>query len=90
MDKEKREKLLDLFQSKLDKPIRYYLDVCSRCGLCKDACFAYASVPKLEYIPVWRAEVVRKIYKRYFKLSGRLFPFWGEAKRSMRTHETTK
>ncbi len=78
MDKEKREKLLDLFQSKLDRPMRYYLDVCTRCGLCKDACFAYASVPKPEYTPVWRAEVVRKIYKRYFKLSGRLFPFWGE------------
>ena len=80
MDKEKKKKLLDLFQSKLDKSTLYSLEVCSRCGLCKDACFAYASVPKLEYIPSWRAEVVRKIYKRYFKLSGRLFPYWGEAK----------
>jgi Fe-S oxidoreductase len=79
VDKEKKKKLLDLFRSKLDKPTRYYLEVCSRCGLCKDACFAYASVPKLEYIPSWRAEVVRKIYKRYFKLSGRRFPYWGEA-----------
>jgi Fe-S oxidoreductase len=80
VDKEKKKKLLDLFQSKLDKPTLYSLEVCSRCGLCKDACFAYASVPKLEYIPSWRAEVVRKIYKRYFKLSGKLFPYWGEAK----------
>jgi Fe-S oxidoreductase len=80
VDKEKKKKLLDLFQSKLDKPTLYSLEVCSRCGLCKDACFAYASVPKLEHIPSWRAEVVRKIYKRYFKLSGRLFPYWGEAK----------
>jgi Fe-S oxidoreductase len=80
VDKEKKKKLLDLFRSKLDKPTLYSLEVCSRCGLCKDACFAYASVPKLEYIPSWRAEVVRKIYKRYFKLSGKLFPYWGEAK----------
>jgi Fe-S oxidoreductase len=79
VNKEKREKLLDLFRSKLDRPMRYYLDVCTRCGLCKDACFAYASVPKSEYTPVWRAEVLRKIYKRYFKLSGRLFPFWGDS-----------
>ena len=79
MDKEKKKKLLDLFRSKLDKPTQYYLEACSRCGLCKDACFAYASVPKVEYIPSWRAEVVRRIYKRYFKLSGRLFPYWGEA-----------
>jgi Fe-S oxidoreductase len=80
VDKEKKKKLLDLFRSKLDKPTLYSLEVCSRCGLCKDACFAYASVPKLEYIPSWRAEVVRKIYKRYFKWSGKFFPYWGEVK----------
>ena len=79
MEKEKREKLLDLFRSKLDRPMRYYLDVCTRCGICKDACFAYASVPKAEYTPVWRAEVVRKIYKRYFKWAGRFFPSWGKS-----------
>ncbi len=79
VDREKREKLLDLFRTKLDRPMRYYLDVCTRCGLCKDACFAYASVPKPEYTPAWRAEVVRKIYKRYFTLSGRLLPFLGKS-----------
>lgn len=79
MEKEKRKKLLDLFRSKLDRPMRYYLDICTRCGICKEACFAYASVPKVEYTPVWRAEVVRRIYKRYFKWSGKLFPFWGES-----------
>jgi len=80
MEKGKREKLLDLFRSKLDRPMRYYLDVCTRCGICKDACFAYASVPKVEYTPVWRAEVVRKIYKRYFTWAGKLLPFWGESR----------
>lgn len=79
MEKEKKEKLLDLFRSKMDRSMRYYLDVCTRCGICKDACFAYASVPKVEYTPVWRAEVVRKIYKRYFKWTGKLFPSWGES-----------
>jgi Fe-S oxidoreductase len=80
VDREKKKKMLDLFRSKLDRPMRYYLDACTRCGICSDACFAYASVPKPEYTPVWRAEVVRKIYKRYFQLSGRLFPFWGDSK----------
>lgn len=74
MDAEKKKKLLDLFRSKLDRPMRYYLDTCTRCGLCKDACHTYASVPKVEHSPSWRAEVLRKIYKRHFKLTGRLFP----------------
>lgn len=74
MDKEKRKKLLELFGSKLDRPMRYYLDTCTRCGLCNEACFAYASVPKVEYTPAWRAEILRKIYKRHFTIAGRLFP----------------
>ncbi|OGP67481.1 MAG: hypothetical protein A2169_12320 [Deltaproteobacteria bacterium RBG_13_47_9] len=77
MEEEKKKKLLGLFRSKLDRTTRAYLDVCTRCGICNDACFAYASVPKVEYTPVWRAEVVRKIYKRYFKRMGRVFPFLG-------------
>ncbi len=77
MDKEKKEKLLDLFKSKLDRTMKYYLDVCTRCGICKDACFAYASSKKTEYTPVWRAEVVRSIYKRYFKLISKIFPYFG-------------
>jgi Fe-S oxidoreductase len=78
MDKEKKKKLLDLFQSKLDRPMRYYLDTCTRCGLCKDACHTYASVPKVEHSPSWRAEVLRRIYKRNFTLTGKLFPKWVE------------
>ncbi len=54
--------------------MRYYLDTCTRCGLCNEACFAYASIPKVEYTPSWRAEILRKIYKRYFTVGGRLFP----------------
>jgi Fe-S oxidoreductase len=74
MEKEKKQKLLDLFRSKLDRPMRYYLDTCTRCGLCKDACHTYASVPKPEHSPSWRADVLRKIYKRHFTLGGRVFP----------------
>lgn len=77
LDKEKREKLLNLFKSKLDRTMKYYLDVCTRCRICKDACFAYASSEKPEYTPVWRAEVVRRIYKRYSKFIGKIFPFLG-------------
>jgi Fe-S oxidoreductase len=74
MDNDKKNKLLDLFRSKLDRPMRYYLDTCTRCSVCKDACHTYASDPKVENIPAWRAEVLRKIYKRHFTLSGRLLP----------------
>lgn len=55
-----------------------YLDTCARCGLCVDSCHVYASMPEARYTAVGRAEVVRKIFKRYFKLEGKIAPWLGE------------
>ena len=74
------DKLLALFESKLSRPLRMYLETCSRCGICTPACHAYASAPKPEYTPAHRAEVVRKIYKMHFKRQGRVLPGYEEAR----------
>ncbi len=79
MEKEKIREFRDVIRSRLSRPVRYYLDTCTRCGLCYDTCHAYQGIPRKEYSPVGRAEVVRKIYKRYFRPSGKLFPYWGDA-----------
>ncbi|MBP7584285.1 MAG: (Fe-S)-binding protein [Spirochaetes bacterium] len=80
MDIEKRKQLTALMKTRLNRPMRYYLDLCTRCGLCYDTCHVYQGIPKKEYSPVGRAEVVRRIYKKYFRPSGRLIPSWGDAK----------
>jgi len=72
MDQEMREKLLKLFQSKLNEAMTLYLEVCSRCGVCTEACHVHESIPELRYIAAYRAEIVRKIYKKYFK-NGNIF-----------------
>ncbi len=79
MEKQKIKELKKLLKSRLNRPMRYYLDLCTRCGLCYDTCHAYYGIPKKEYSPVHRAEVVRKIFKKYFRLSGLLLPYWGDA-----------
>lgn len=79
MEKQNIKELKKLMATRLNRPMRYYLDLCTRCGLCYDTCHAYYGIPKKEYSPVNRAEVVRKMYKKYFRPSGRLFPYWGEA-----------
>jgi Fe-S oxidoreductase len=79
MDKQKRKELKKLIKSRLNRPMRYYLDLCTRCGICYDTCHAYYGIPKKEYSPVHRAEVVRKIYRKHFRLSGLLWPFWGDS-----------
>ena len=79
MEKEKLRELKKLMASRLTRPMRYYLDTCTRCGLCYDSCHAYYGIPKKEYSPVGRAEVVRRAVKRHLRPSGALFPYWGDA-----------
>jgi len=80
MDEKTREDLLKLFQSKLNQAMRLYLETCSRCGVCTHACHVYESMPQAKYIAAYRAEIVRRIYKKYFKTQGKLWPTVGESK----------
>jgi Fe-S oxidoreductase len=79
MEKQKISKFKKLIKSRLNRPMRYYLDLCTRCGICYDTCHAYYGIPRKEYSPVHRAEVVRKIFKRHFRISGFLLPYWGDS-----------
>lgn len=80
MEKKKIDGFRKVIKGRLTRPVRYYLDTCTRCGLCYDACHVYQGIPRKEYSPVGRAEVVRKIFKKYFRPSGRLLPYWGDAR----------
>jgi Fe-S oxidoreductase len=79
MEKEQRENLLGLFSEKLTSAARMYLDNCSRCGLCVEACHVYASSPETRYTAVGRAQNIRRLYEKYFKFSGKIAPWLNEA-----------
>jgi Fe-S oxidoreductase len=80
MDQKTKDELLNLFQSKLNEAMRFYLETCTRCGVCTEACHVYASMGQVKYIAAYRAEIVRRIYKKYFKSRGKFWPSVGEAK----------
>ena len=80
MDQKTRDELLRLFQSKLNEAMRFYLETCTRCGVCTEACHVYASMGQAKYIAAYRAEIVRRIYKKYFKSRGKIWPAVGEAR----------
>jgi Fe-S oxidoreductase len=78
MDAATTEKLKDLFEKRLHSAMRLYLETCARCGVCVEACHVYASMPQARYTAVGRAEVVRKIFKKYFRMQGTIAPWLGE------------
>ena len=80
MDQKTRDELLGLFESKLNQAMTLYLETCSRCGVCTTACHVHESMPQVKYIAAYRAELVRRIYKKYFKGQGKLWPSVGESK----------
>lgn len=80
MDQKTQKELLKLFKTKLNQAMKFYLETCSRCGVCTHACHVHESMPQVRYIAAYRAEIVRRLYKRYFKKQGKLWPWVGEAK----------
>ena len=80
MEQKTRNHLLKLFKGKLNEAMRLYLETCTRCGVCTEACHVYASMGQIKYIAAYRHEIVRRIYKKYFKGRGTLWPSVGEAK----------
>jgi [DsrC]-trisulfide reductase subunit K len=80
MDQKTRNELLQLFRDKLNNAMTYYLETCTRCGICTEACHVYASTGQVKHISAYRHEIVRRIYKKYFKVRGKLWPSVGEAK----------
>ena len=80
MDAKTRDDLLKLFQGKLNEAMQFYLETCTRCGVCTEACHVHASMGQVKYIAAYRGEIVRRLYKKYFKGRGKVWPSVGEAK----------
>ncbi len=79
MNQDQKKELLRLFDSKLNSAMRMYLDACSRCGLCIETCHVYASQPEIKNTAVYRSEIIRKLFKKYFKTQGKIWPSLGDS-----------
>ena len=54
------------------RSLQLYLDICVRCGACADKCQFFLGTGDPNNMPVARAELLRKVYRRYFTASGKL------------------
>jgi len=72
---ENKEALLDVLKSKINRQLLFYLDICARCAICRDACHQYKVTKDITYLPAYRAELIRRIYKKNISPFGRVFPW---------------
>lgn len=54
------------------RSLRLALDMCVRCGACADKCQFFLGTGDPNNMPVARAELLRKVYRRHFTVGGKL------------------
>ena len=62
-----------------NKALRVFMDICVRCGACADKCQFYLGTGDPQNMPVARAELLRKVYRRYFTALGKRAPAAADA-----------
>jgi Fe-S oxidoreductase len=63
-----------VLNDRTNRQLLYYLDTCTRCAICKDSCHQYVTTKDVLYLPAYRAELLRRIWRRYFTIEGKLIP----------------
>jgi Fe-S oxidoreductase/CheY-like chemotaxis protein len=76
----KAEKVLEQMGEKLNRQMVGSLVACVHCGMCTNAChYVLANPGDPTYAPAYKADRIRKLFKRHFDWTGRVFPWWVKA-----------
>ncbi len=54
------------------KSLQVYMDICVKCGSCTDKCHYFIGTQDGRNMPVARAELFRKVYRKYFTTEGKI------------------
>ncbi|MCJ7769707.1 MAG: (Fe-S)-binding protein, partial [Dehalococcoidales bacterium] len=78
MDEKTQQTIAGVLDKRMNRQLLYYLDICTRCSICKDACHQYVITGDVLYLPAYRAELIRRVYKKYLTRSGKFYPALSE------------
>ena len=69
-----KERVLQGMEDRLQRfrSLKLFFDICVRCGACADKCHFFLGTGDPKNMPVLRAELLRSVYRRYFKTAGKL------------------
>ena len=73
-------RFLELFDRRLSRAVVSSLVGCVHCGRCAESCHYYLAKPDNPTLtPVWKADQVRRVFKRRLDWTGRVAPGWVKA-----------
>ena len=76
----KAQKVLERMGQKLNRQMVGSLVGCVHCGMCTESChYVLANPGDPTYAPAYKADKIRKLFKRHFDWTGRVFPWWVKA-----------
>ncbi len=77
----KAQKVIERMGMKLNRQMVGSLAGCVHCGMCTDSChYVLANPGDPTYAPAYKADQIRKLFKRHFDWTGRVIPWWVKAK----------
>jgi Fe-S oxidoreductase/CheY-like chemotaxis protein len=77
----KAQKVLERMSKKLTRQMVGSLAACVHCGMCTNSCHYVLTNPDdPTYAPAYKADRIRKLFKRHFDWTGRVLPWWVGAK----------
>jgi Fe-S oxidoreductase len=79
---ENAQKIIDNFRKKITRQSALSFSICAHCGMCTDSCHYYLATGDPKLAPAYKADKVRKLFKRHVDYNplGKLFPGWIGAK----------
>jgi Fe-S oxidoreductase len=72
---DKKKKGLEVLGKNGDSKLMTQLNSCVHCGLCAESCIYYQVFKDARYIPAKKVDLVASIYRRYYTLTGKTFPW---------------
>ena len=76
----KAVKFVEGMGKKLNRQLVGSLVGCVHCGMCTESChYVLANPDDPTYAPAYKADQIRKIFKRNFDWTGKVFPWWVHA-----------
>lgn len=74
------ERGINSLKEQIDAPTAAFFSSCVHCGLCADACLFYTENPQPENTPIYKTELLRRVWEQEYTLKGKLKSWLGVSK----------